>query len=141
MRERSPVFWILLVLVVGSIGLAIDKGFADNTPPYDEPVIAYIGFSMFMACGFAFIVLCSVALIRIARGSTSVAVAPAVTSRPVGAAIVFALVVFAGTQAWFWWGASAGEGTRILVFLFSISTAIALLVLAVRVSRRKRKPD
>ena len=139
-RGRSPIFWILLTLVVGGIGLALDKGFADNTPPYDEPPIALIGFWLFFLCGFVFVVLCTVALIRLARGSASVAVTPAVTGRSLGAAIVLALVVFAVTQVWYWEDTNVSDSVNTLLFLLSVASAIALLVLAARVSRHRREP-
>jgi len=61
-RGRSPICWLLLTLFVGGIGLALDKGFTDNTPPYDEPPIASIGVLLFLLCGCAFVALCTVAL-------------------------------------------------------------------------------
>jgi drug/metabolite transporter (DMT)-like permease len=64
---RSLGFWLLLTLVLAGVGLALDKGFADNTPPYDEPTIAIIGWALFMLSGAAFLVLCAVALTRLAR--------------------------------------------------------------------------
>src|SRR5207249_1951738 len=75
-RGRSPIFWILLMLVIGGVGLALDKGFTDNTPPYDEPAISSVGLLLFLLCGCAFVVLCTVALVRLLRGSASVAVTP-----------------------------------------------------------------
>jgi hypothetical protein len=134
------MFWILLTVVVGGIGLALDKGFADNTPPYDEPPIALIGFWLFFLCGFAFVVLCTVALIRLARGSASVAVTPAVIGRSDGAAVVLALVVFAVTQVWYWEDTKVSDSVNTLLFLLSVASAIALLVLAVRISRHRREP-
>jgi len=95
---------------------------------------------LFFLCGWAFLVLCTVALIRLARGSASVAVTPAVTGRSVGAAIVLLLVVFAVTRVWYWWDPDVSDSVKTLVFLLSVASAIALLVLAVRVSRHRREP-
>jgi hypothetical protein len=64
---RSLGFWVLLTLVLAVGGFALDKGFADNTPPYDEPTIALIGWAFFMLFGAAFLVLCAIALVRVAR--------------------------------------------------------------------------
>ena len=55
-RGRSPLFWILLTLGIGAVGLALDKVFADNTAPYEEPPIAYVGFFLFFLFGLAFVV-------------------------------------------------------------------------------------
>ena len=57
----------MLTLVLAVAGFGLDKGFADNTPPYDEPTIAIIGWAFFMLSGAAFLVLCAVALVRLAR--------------------------------------------------------------------------
>ena len=80
-RGRSPLFWILLMLGIGAVGLALDKVFADNTAPYEEPPIAYIGFFLFFLCGLAFVVLCTLSLVRFWRGPASGALTPAVTRR------------------------------------------------------------
>ena len=64
---RSLGFWALLTLVLAVAGYAVDKGFADNTPPYDEPTIAIIGWAFFMLFGAAFLVLCAIGLVRLAR--------------------------------------------------------------------------
>lgn len=40
MRGRPLGFWIAAAFAASAAGLALDKGFADNTPPYDEPLIA-----------------------------------------------------------------------------------------------------
>lgn len=127
------------MMVIGGIGLALDKGFTDDTPPYDEPPIASIGVLLFLLCGCAFVVLCTVALVRLWRGSASVAVTPAVTGRSLGAAIVLVLGVFAVTQVWYWEDVDVSDGVNTLVFLLSVTSAIALLVLAVRVSRLRRE--
>jgi hypothetical protein len=39
-RGRPLGFWIAAAFAASAAGLALDKGFADNTPPYDEPLIA-----------------------------------------------------------------------------------------------------
>jgi hypothetical protein len=67
MRHRSLPFWIAVSSVTAALGLALDKGFADNTPPYDEPTIAIVGFSLFLLSGFVVLVLCAVALGRWSR--------------------------------------------------------------------------
>ena len=67
MRHRSLPFWIAFSCVTAAIGLALDKGFADNTPPYDEPTIAILGWALFMLSGFVVFVLCAVALGRWSR--------------------------------------------------------------------------
>jgi len=139
-RGRSPLFWILLTLVVGGVGLALDKGFTDDTPPYDEPPIASIGLLFFLLCGAAFVVLCTVALIRLARGSPGVAVTPAATDRSLGAAIVVTVLVFAVTQVWYWEDPDVGDSVNRLVLLLSVACAIALLALAARAFRHRRQP-
>ena len=78
---------------------------------------------LFLLCGCAFVVLCTVALIRLARGSASVAVTPAVTGRSLGAAIVLALVVFAVTQVWYWENPDVSDSVDTLVFLLSVASA------------------
>ena len=140
MRARSPLFWILLTLVVGGVGLALDKGFTDDTPPYEEPPIATVGLLLFFLGGCAFVVLCTVALVRLWRGPASVALTPAVTGRSRGAAIVLALVVFAATQVFYWEDIDVSDGVNTLVFLLSVASAISLVVLAAGASRRKREP-
>ena len=141
MRGRPPLFWILLTLVMGGIGLALDKGFTDNTPPYDEPPITSIGLLLFFLCGCAFVVLCARALVRLARGPASVALTPAVSGRSLGAAIVLALVVFAATQVWYWEDVDVSDGVNTLVFLLSVASAVTLLGLAVRASRHRPQPS
>jgi hypothetical protein len=133
-RGRSPLFWILLMLGMGAVGLALDKVFADNTAPYEEPPIALIGFFLFLPCGLAFVVLCTLSLIRFRRGPASEALTPAVTRRSLGVAIVLALIAFAATQILLYWGedvdvSDAGGGT--LVFLLAVASAVILLALAV----------
>ncbi len=120
--------------------MALDKGFTDDTPPYDEPPIASIGVLLFLLCGFAFAVLCTVALVRLARSSATVAVHPAVTGRSRGAAIVLALFVFAVTPVLYWEDVEVSDGVNALFLLLSVASAIALLVLAVRVSRHRPEP-
>jgi len=136
-KARSPLFWILLMLAIGGFGLALDKGFADNTPPYDEPTIALIGFSLFFLCGIAFVVLCTVALVRLSRGPASVVLTPAVTRRSLGAAIVLALVVFAATQVLYWQDVGVSDGVNMLVLLLSTASAVSLLVLGARAIRSR----
>lgn len=68
--RRSLLFWIVVTAVVAGVGFAVDKAVADNTPPYNEPLIAYIGWGFFMVSGAAFLVLCAVALVRLARRSS-----------------------------------------------------------------------
>jgi hypothetical protein len=142
-RGRSPLFWILLMLGIGAVGLALDKVFADNTAPYEEPPIAYIGFFLFFLCGLAFVVLCTLSLVRFWRGPASGALTPAVTRRSLGVAIVLALIAFAATQILLYWGEDvdvrdAGGGT--LVFLLAVASAVILLALAVRAFRHRPKP-
>lgn len=64
---RSLGFWLVLVFVISGVGFALDKGFADNTPPYDEPTIAIIGLALFLLSGAAFLVLSVIALVRLVR--------------------------------------------------------------------------
>ena len=64
---RSLSFWLLLTPVLAAGGFALDKAFADDTPPYDEPTIALIGWAFFMVFGATFLVLCAIALVRLAR--------------------------------------------------------------------------
>ena len=142
-RGRSPLFWILLMLGIGAVGLALDKVFADNTAPYEEPPIANIGFFLFLLCGLAFVVLCTLSLFRFWRGPASGALTPAVTRRSLGVAIVLALVAFAATQILLYWGedvdvSDAGGGT--FVFLLAVASAVILLALAVRAFRHRPKP-
>src|SRR5215211_101453 len=139
-RGRSPLFWILLMLGIGAVGLALDKVFADNTAPYEEPPIAYIGFFVFLLCGLAFVVLCTLALVRFWRGPASMALTPAVTGRSLGVAIVLALLAFAATQFLLYWGEDVdvrdgGGGT--LVFLLAVTSAVILLALTVRAFRHR----
>jgi hypothetical protein len=68
-RGRPPGFWIAVALAASAAGLALDKGFADNTPPYDEPLIAQIGLMAFLLCGAAFVLLCAIAAARAVRSS------------------------------------------------------------------------
>ena len=140
MRGRSPLFWILLTLGIGAVGLALDKVFADHTAPYQEPPIAYVGFVLFFLCGLAFVVLCTLALVRFWRGPASVALTPAVTGRSLGVAIVLALLAFAATQILLYWGEDVdvrdgGGGT--LVFLLAVTSAVILLALTVRAFRHR----
>jgi len=142
-KGRSPLFWILLMLGIGAVGLALDKVFADNTAPYEEPPIAYIGFFLFVLCGLAFVILCTLALVRFWRGPASVALTPAVTGRSLGVAIVLALLAFAATQILLYWGedvdvTDGGSGT--LVFLLAVASAVILLALAVRTFRHRPEP-
>ena len=64
---RSLGVWLFLTPVLAIGGFALDKAFADNTPPYDEPTIAILGWAFFMLFGAAFLVLCAIALVRLAR--------------------------------------------------------------------------
>jgi hypothetical protein len=137
-RRRSPLFWILLTLGIGAVGLALDKIFADNTAPYEEPPIATVGFFLFFLCGLAFVVLCTLALVRFWRGSASVALTPAVTGRSLGVAIVLALLAFAATQILLYWGedVDVGDGGGgSFVFLLAVTSAVILLALTVRAFR------
>jgi hypothetical protein len=139
-RGRSPLFWILLTLAIGAVGLALDKGFADNTAPYEEPPIAYVGFVLFFLFGLAFVALCTRALVRFWRSPASVALTPAVTGRSLGVAIVLALLAFAATQILLYWGedvdvSDGGGGT--LVFLLALTAAVTLLALTVKAVRRR----
>ena len=59
---------MILILILAGVGFGLDNGFADNTPPYDEPGIAIIGRLVFLLSAVAFLVLCAVALVRLARG-------------------------------------------------------------------------
>ena len=68
-RGRPLVFWIAVAFAASAAGLALDKGFADSTPPYDEPLIALIGFAAFLLCGAAFVLLCAIAAARAVRRS------------------------------------------------------------------------
>jgi hypothetical protein len=141
-KGRPPLFWILLTLFVAGVGLALDKVFADNTAPYDEPPIAMIGFSLFFVFLPAFVVLCARALVRLSRGPASVALSPAVTGRSLGAAIVLALVAFAATQVLLYWGedVDVSDGGGTLVLLLSVVAAAVLLVVAVRAVRSRPPP-
>lgn len=118
--------------------MALDKGFTDDTPPYEEPPIATVGLLLFFLGGCAFVVLCTVALVRLWRGPASVALTPAVTGRSRGAAIVLALVVFAATQVFYWEDVDVSDGVNSLVFLLSVAAAVTLLVLAVRAIRNRQ---
>jgi hypothetical protein len=142
-KGRPPLFWILLTLVVAGVGLALDKVFADNTAPYDEPPIAMIGFSLFFVFLPAFVVLCARALVRLSRGPASVALSPAVAGRSLGVAIVLALLAFAATQISLYWGegvdvSDGGGGT--LVFLLALASAVVLLLVAARAVRSRPPP-
>ena len=66
---RPPSFWIAVAFAASAAGLALDKGFADTTPPYDEPLIAQIGLLAFLLCGAAFVLLCAIAVARAVRHS------------------------------------------------------------------------
>lgn len=68
MRRRPLRVWIALALVAGAVGFALDKGFADNTPPYHEPLISSLGLALWLACAAAIVVLCGVAAVRFVRG-------------------------------------------------------------------------
>ena len=66
---RRPLgLWMVPILILAGVGFGLDNGFADNTPPYDEPLIATIGRAVFLLSAAAFLVLCVVALVRLARG-------------------------------------------------------------------------
>ncbi|MGB3098837.1 MAG: hypothetical protein WBB30_06025 [Solirubrobacterales bacterium] len=65
--------WIVATLVAATVGVALDKGLADDTPPYDEPVIAQIGVLVFFLCSLASIVLAAVAVVRAARSRSATA--------------------------------------------------------------------
>jgi hypothetical protein len=131
------------MLGVGAVGLALDKVFADNTAPYEEPPIAYIGFVLFLLCGLAFVVLCALALVRLWRAPASVALTPSVTGRSLGVAIVLALLAFAVSQILLYWGedvdiTDGGGGT--LVFLLAVASAVILLALTVTGFRQRPEP-
>ena len=66
---RPPSFWIAVAFAASAAGLALDKGFADTTPPYDEPLIAQIGLLALLLCGAAFVLLCAIAVARAVRHS------------------------------------------------------------------------
>lgn len=66
--KRTLVFWIVAALVAATVGLALERGFADNTPPYDEPLIAQIGVAVFLLCTVGSVVLAALAVARFARG-------------------------------------------------------------------------
>jgi Trk-type K+ transport system membrane component len=68
-RGRPPGFWIAVAYAASAAGLALDKGFADSIPPYDEPPIAQIGLVAFLLCGAAFVLLCAIAAARAVRRS------------------------------------------------------------------------
>jgi hypothetical protein len=134
-RGRSPLFWILLTLGAGAVGLGLDKVFADNTAPYDEPPVAYLGFFLFFFFGLAFVVLCTLALVRFWRGAGGAALTPAVTERALGVALVLSLLAFAATQVLLYWGedvdvTDGGGGT--LVLLLAVASAGMLLAVSVR---------
>jgi hypothetical protein len=65
--ERKLLLGIVAVLVAATVGVALDKGFADNIPPYDEPVVAQIGAATFGLCTLGSIVLAVIAVARAAR--------------------------------------------------------------------------
>jgi len=46
--HRSLASLATAALAVSLVGLVVDKVFADNTPPYDEPLVALIVFAGFM---------------------------------------------------------------------------------------------
>ena len=113
MRGRSRGFWIGIAFVACAVGLALDKGFADDTPPYDEPPIAYLGFVAFILGGAAFCSLCAIAAADAMR-FTAVAALP-----------LIALVVL---------GITSGEWYFSTVWLFS---AIFIVALTLAVLRKK----
>ena len=66
---RWPLgLWMVILLLLAGVGFGLDNGFTDNTPPYHEPLAATIGRAVFLLAAAAFLVLCSVALLRLARG-------------------------------------------------------------------------
>ena len=66
---RRPLgLGMVLILILEGVGFGLDNGFADNTPPYHEPLIAIIGRLVFLLSAVAYLVLCVVALVRRARG-------------------------------------------------------------------------
>ena len=66
---RRPLgLWMILILILEGVGFGLDNGFTDNTLPYHEPLIAIIGRMVFLLSALAFLVLCVVALVRLARG-------------------------------------------------------------------------
>lgn len=75
-RGRPQGFWIAVALAASAAGLALDKGFADTTPPYSEPVIAQIGLMAFLLCGAAFVLLCAIAAARVMRRSRAETIPP-----------------------------------------------------------------
>jgi hypothetical protein len=115
MRGCPQGFWIAVAFAASATGLALDKGFADNTPPYDEPLIAYIGFAAFLLCGAAFFSLCAIAAARDMRWN-------AMAALPL---IVF-LVLGITSEEWYFF----------CLWLFG---AIFIVVLALAVVRDRRR--
>ena len=58
--------WIFAALVAATVGVALDKGFADDTPPYDEPVLAQIGVVVFFLGTLSSLALAALAVVRAA---------------------------------------------------------------------------
>jgi hypothetical protein len=115
-RGRPQGFWIAVAFAASAAGLVLDKGFADNTPPYHEPLIAYIGFVAFLVCGAAFFLLCAIAAARAMRW-TAIAALPL---------IVF-LVLGITVEEWYFF----------CLWLFG-AIFIVVLALAVVGNRRRR---
>jgi len=114
-RRRPLGFWIAVAFAASAAGLGLDKGFADNTPPYDEPLIAYIGFATFLLCGAAFVLLCAIAAARAVRW-TAIAALPLIVFLALGITV----------EEWYF-------------FCFWLYGAIFMVVLAVAVVGNKRR--
>ena len=65
MRHRPSGFWIGLVLLLAVVAFAVDRTTGDETgPPYDDPLINWIAFAVFIGATLLFVTLCGMALVR-----------------------------------------------------------------------------
>ena len=87
-------------LILAGVGFGLDNGFADNMPPYDEPLVATIGRAVFLLSAAAFLALCAVALVRIARGRGGPSL-PAIITIGMIAFLVLSITVQDWHLVWF----------------------------------------
>jgi len=127
MAHRSLAWLAAAALAVSLVGLVVDKVFADNTPPYDEPLVALIGFAGFMLGMLAFLGFGAAALVRELRARRADESPNQHLRLDAGAAAV----ILATTQIALWWDLAGGPMDAGLLAL-SAASALALVTLAVR---------
>src|SRR5215208_6019804 len=108
LAHRSLAWLASAALAVSLVGLVVVKVFADNTPPYDEPLVALIGFAGFMLGMLAFLGFGAAALVRELRARRADESPNQHLRLDAGAAAV----ILATTQIAVWWGPRRGTHRR-----------------------------